>query len=491
MMSNRRDKSFWAGLLLALLCIPSVRAQQGAPQNPQTNQTTPDQNNTPIPAYRSPLAGAAVQGDTTDESNATEPDNHPLSGAEGLTLGSPETSRSYWQPRLSLVETADSDVLGAEKGWTSYSSILGGLDVHKVSGHSDLTLGYLGGGTFSNDGSVGNSVVQELDFVEKLAWRRAVFSLLDNMRYLPETAFGFGGTGAVGIGGVSLPAGGTLTLQPGLSPEGTILTTQGQQINNSSIVEMDLNLTPRSSVTLLGGYSFLHFLDNDLLNVNDTIAQAGYNYQFTRSDTVAVLYRFNEYSYTGFSQRIRDNVAQLSYARRVTGRLAFQVAAGPDYALFHTPILTGSSGATSSSRLTWSLASSLTYQLKRGSLGLSYSHGVAGGSGVLSGSIGDRLEASVTRELSRTTNFRIDGGYARNGALAVPGFSTFNQNYNYWFGGANLNRPVGRSVDVFLSYQVQFQDSNVNFCLGPNCTTSFTRHLISAGVSWQSRPMLF
>jgi hypothetical protein len=498
MMLNSWHKLTIGSLFIAL-CVPVLRAQQGSQQqqppqqNPSANQNqTPDQSAAPIPAYHSPLAGAAAQDQNGDESGNVEPDNRPLAGAQTLSLGSPETSRSYWQPHVSLVETGDSDALGPQAGWTSYSSVLGGIDVHKISGHSDLTLGYLGGGTFSNDGSLGNSVVQEVNFAEKLSARRLSVSFLDNMAYLPETAFGYGGTGAVGIGGIgSLPGGGALTLQPGLSPEGTILTTRGQQIDNAAIVEADVNLTPRSSVTLMGGYSLLRFFDTSLLNFDDVIAQVGYNHQLSRADSIALFYRFNQYSYNGLNQKIHDHVAQLSYARRLTGRLAFQMAAGPEYALFDTPVLTGGSAKTSGSELTWSLATSLTYGVKRGSLGLSYSHGVNGGSGVLSGSIADIVTGNVSRQLSRTTNFGINGGYARNSALAIPGFSTFNQNYNYWFGGANLNRPFGRSLTVFLSYQIQYQDSNVGFCLGANCSTSFTRHLISAGVNWQSRPMLF
>ncbi len=486
-MLNSCDK-LAVGLLFIVLGVPVLRAQQGSQQTPQQNppanqNQTPGESTAPIPAYHSPLAGAAAQDQNGDVPGNIAPDNRPPAGALSLSLGSPETSRSYWQPHVSLVETGDSDALGAANGWTSYTSVVGGIDLHKISGHSDLTLGYLGGGTFSNDGKLGNSVVQELNFAEKLSARRLSLSFLDNVAYLPETAFGYGGIGAIGLGGVSL--------QPGLSPQGTILTTRGQQIDNSFITEADVTLTPRSSVTLMGGYSLLHFLDTSQLDVNDVMAQVGYNHQFSRADTVALLYRFNQYTYTGFNQRIQDHVTQLSYARRVTGRVAFQIAAGPDYVMFHTPVVSGGSGTTSSSEVTWSLASSLTYDLKRGSLKLSYAHGVSGGSGVLAGSISDTVTGTVSRQLSRTVNFGINGGYSRNKALAITGLSVLNQNYNYWFGGANLNRPWGRSLNLFVSYQVQYQTSNARFCLGANCSTSFVRHLISAGFSWQSRPMLF
>ncbi len=483
-----------AGLLFVSLCVPALRAQQGSGQsssNPNNSQGS-DQSTAPIPAYHSPLAGAADQGNDNAVPVNVMPDDRAPAGAQDLSLGSPETERSYWQPHVSLIETGDSDpVFAPGSHWTSYTSLVGGIDLHKVSGHSDLTLSYLGGGTFSNDGSLGNTVTQELIFSEKLTEGRFKISFLDSMDYLPEVGFGYGGFGGLGIGGFGLASSGALGLQPGLSAESTILATTGQQIDNSFITEVDVNLTPRSSITMMGGYSLLHYLDDDLLDFNNYFAQVGYNHQLTRSDTIAVLYRYSDFSFTGSQQKIQDNVVQLTYAKRLTGRLAFQAGAGPDYSTFQTPVLTGSAGTTSDSELTWSASASLTYQVKRGSLGASYSHGVVGGSGLLSGAIADTVTGRLTRQLTRTTNFGLNGGYARNTALAIPGVAVYNQNYNYAFAGANLSRPWGRTLNLFLSYQMQYQTSSAGVCSGPSCSTSFTRHIISGGVTWQSRPMLF
>ena len=201
-----------------------------------------------------------------------------------------------------MIETGDSDPLFGPTNWTSYTSIAGGIDLHKVSGRSDLTLSYLGGGTFSNDGTLGNTVTQELIFSEKLTKGRFKVSFLDSMDYLPETGFGYGGLGGLGIGGFGVAASGALGLQPGLNAESTILSASGQQIDNSFITEVDVNLTPRSSITMLGGYSLLRFLDNSLLDVNNYFGQLGYNHQLTRTDSIALLYRYSQYSYTELSR---------------------------------------------------------------------------------------------------------------------------------------------------------------------------------------------
>jgi len=302
------------------------------------------------------------------------------------------------------------------------------------------------------------------------------------------------GYGGYGGSGLSLPGGGTLGLQPGLAPIDAVLTTRGQLIDNSFLTQADVNLTRRSSFTVLGGYSLLHYFDNslNLLNSTTATAQAGYNRKVSAKDTFAVFYRFSGFRYSDINQSINDNVVQFSYARRVTGRLAFQIAAGPEYSLFTTPILTNNAGtATSSSQLNWSLSTSLTYQLKRASVAASYFHGVSAGSGVLSGSVTDTVTVNVSRQLSRTFSGGITGGYARNRALAIPGYGVYNQSYNYSFAGANLSHPWGRSMNLFLSYQAQYQDSNVGFCAGVTCGTDVLVHLISVGFNWHTRPMLF
>jgi hypothetical protein len=478
--------SLSAGLVLAAAYAPTGRAQQ-QPAASAPSQTAPaaEQPQAPIPAYHSPLASQADNSSegNVDDSQKIVPDDHALAGAQGLTLGSSETSRSYWQPHADVSATADSNAFGSTPGWTTYESITAGINLHKISGHSDLTLGYAAGGVFSSDGSIGNSVIQQLNFAERVTARRFVFSFIDNMNDLPQATLGYGSVTGIDTG-----------LQTGVAPTDSILTTRGQRIDNSFVSEMDVNLTPRSSFTFLGGYYLLHYFSDqaDLLNSHTITGQAGYNRKLTAKDTLAVLYRFSGFRYDNLNQSINDNVVQLSYGRSVTGRLAFQLAAGPDFTFFATPILQNNLGTiTSSSEVNWSANGSLTYQLRRGSVGATYFHGVSTGSGFAAGSINDTLTARFSRQLSRTVNGTISGGYARNDALAVAGFGIFNQNYNYTFAGASVSRPFGRTLNLFLSYQAQYQYSNDAFCVGVTCSTSVVAHLISVGLHWQARPMLF
>jgi len=497
-----------APVCVVMLCAGAARAQQqGQDQSQQPaptqgqQQTTPDQGATqpqgPIPAYRSPLAGAA---DNEDEETPTEiaPDTNSLSGVRNLGLGT-LTERSYWQPHFDIFSTIDSNPqenAGGATNWTTFDSFSGGVDLHHQSGKSNLTVSYLGGGTVSNAGGTENGIVQGLDFTENLTFRRWIVSFIDQLYYLPQSAAGFNG-----LGNVALPGSGGGGLGTGFTPGQTLLTGQGQSLDNSFYTEADALLTPRSSLTFVGGYTLLHYFDSDLLNYGTEIFRAGYNYQLDRKDTVALNYTFSEYNYSHESQSITSHAAQVSYGRRVTGRLAFQVAVGPEVVLFHTPISvgTGSSGTGGTgsplggptTQIYWTANANVQYALGRTGFGMAYFHGVGGGSGVLAGALTDTVTGSITREMSRTFTSAVIGGYSRNQGTAITTTTPLNQTYDYWYGGANLTYPIARTLALTVAYQLQYQTSNGAFCIGPTCGTSVVRHMISFGFGWHERPLHF
>ena len=483
-------RAIWAAVLILGMTSPLAVAQQ------QSQPAPADQSAPPIPAYRSPLASAAGNGDDEGlvaDPNKLIPDSHALTGAQTFSLGELAAHHSYWQPHVDFTSTGDSNGLSStgNTGWTTWSTFAGGIDLHRIGGNSDLSLLYSGGGSISNDGSTSNGIIQNLQFAERLAYRRATVSLLDQFSYLPETGFG----SQFGSGGILLGSG-SIGLQPGLLPGQSILTTRGQRLSNSFAPEVDVKLTARTSLTFVGSYSLLHYFDNDFLNYYSAGIKAGYNHDVTRKDTIGVSYGFNAYRYSNFNQSIDDHVVQVSYGRRVTGKLAFQIGAGPEYTSFETPITSaGGTGTTSSSssHLYWSLNTSLTYQLRRTGLGLTYVHGVSGGSGVQAGSIADTVTGSATRQLSRTFSGNWNLSYARNNGLTVngPGSTIANQTFSYWSSNAGFTHPVGRTITLALNYLLQYQDSNSAFCVGPTCGSSIVRHEISFSLGWHDHPIPF
>ena len=256
-----------------------------------------------------------------------------------------------------------------------------------------LSFQYLGGGIFSNNGSVGGGsvgggntrgigILQDANLSADFTFRRWTLLLIDELRYSPENAFGGAGfegiSSPIGVGGV----GGTL------GADQTILTGFGQRLTNSSDAQIDVLLSPRSSLTFAGGVSELYFFDEPLLNSVEFNFQAGYNYKLNRSDSIGISYVFSAFRYANFPQAININRALASYGKRITGRLAFKISAGPEFAQFQTSI-SSNSGLTN--LLTWGLSAELHYALERTEISANYRHGVAGGSGVLAGARGDEV----------------------------------------------------------------------------------------------------
>ena len=122
------------GIWLVLLSCAPARAQQQA-DNPQDQQQG-QQPSQPIPAIRSPLASSA-DNDQNEAPNPQlmQPDTRSLTGVQDLSLGSMALEHSYWQPRLALSETVDSNPVSSSAGngsWGTWTSLLGGVDIHRI-----------------------------------------------------------------------------------------------------------------------------------------------------------------------------------------------------------------------------------------------------------------------------------------------------------------------------------------------------------------------
>jgi hypothetical protein len=484
---------FMAWIWVALLSVAPAGAQQQP--DSQQDQQEGQQPTQPIPAIRSPLASAADNGDAGEAPNPQDmqPDTRSLTGVEDLSVGTMAVEHSYWQPRVALAETVDSNPGYSTGGssWGTWTSLLGGVDIHRISGVSELLVSYTGGGMFStNNNNASNGVIQELSFKAKYSFHRSTLSVFDQTSYLPESSFGFAGAVGAGLPGVGTGVG----LGSGFTPGQSILTPRGQNLGNAFDVELDTKLTPRASVTFVGGYSLLRYFDSDLANFGDASFVAGYNYQLSRKDTVAISYQFGAFRYSNLSQSINTNTVQGSYGRRVTGRLAFQIAAGPQFVSSTSPITSSTSSPSSTggsvSALYWSLNSSLQYQFRRVFLGASYVHGLTGGSGLLAGAESDIVTGSVSGQVTRTFGASWNMGYSRNDGFAV-GTTASAQTYSYWFTGVNVSHPFGRSLDMFLNYQLQYQDSNTNGCVGTGCSANVIRHQIMFGLNLHKRPIPF
>src|SRR6266850_3762814 len=464
MTGRRRFASEIVCLMAACLWVPALLAQQ-------------EQEEKPKPAARvSPLL-FDTSGDRQDTDQGTQtmqPDNRPLSGIQNPTLGTTEMRHSYWVPGIKYGNTirSKSESPGANSAWNTTSYVSGNISLLEAWSRSLLLANYSGGGFSSTDPIQGNGQYHQLATAFEIDQRRWQLLLVNQFSYLPESAFGFGGTsglafpGIMGTLAVPLPA-----LQSTFVPGQTILTTIGPRYSNASAVQLTYAVSPRGSITLAGVYGTLRFIDSGNVNSDSEILNTGYNYAITRKDTIGLVYLFSAYRYPGDPQALGDHVGQFVYGRKITGRLALKLAAGPEVTTFRVAI------GSSKQKISGFGNAALKYAFARSSVALSYTHGVSGGSGVFTGSSIDEANATWSRQLTRVWNGSVNFGYAKNRQILSVRGST-SPSFDTWLAGAGLSRPLGRTADFSVAYQAQIQNSNVAICSNPNCGTNYTAHQI-------------
>lgn len=460
-----------------LVCIPAVRAQG------------PNQPASPTLEPASPLMPSDNSKGTDSASNArpgvdrTLANTPGLAGAQPPTLGASGEAHNFLLPGFTFFQQLDTNGFGTAKPGelTTLSYLLGSLSLHRNSGRSQFELSYSGGGSIANNQSDLNSVIQQLSVGETIRLRRSTLLFSDQFFYLPESTFGFPGFGISAAAGSS--AGVLTNLRPPFAPNQTILTGRETRITNTFLSQIDYQLNPWASITALGSYGILHFSRSGFLNGYNAVFQSGYNYMLTAKDTIAILYRFNAFRFSGSGSAIDDHVMQIVYKRQIKSRLTFRLAGGPDVDTFHLP------GMGAGVRVLWSVDSSFGYRFGLTELDLSYLHGLTGGGGVLSGAETHVAQVTLSRNLSRAWRGSARIGYARDEGLAETTPTAVRPTFNTSFGGVELSRPLGRRSALFLAYTAQFQDSNAPVCTALNCGTSQVRHLISVGLNWGAHPI--
>jgi hypothetical protein len=350
-------------------------------------------------------------------------------------------------------------------------------------------LNYSGGGYVSSGNNSldtnnrGFGWTSQLSLSQSYRIHRWVFVVFDRFSYLPTTQFGYGAGTNLGIPGVGGSLGSIGGLGGSFIPNQSIFTTNGPIYSNTGALESSYLLSRRSSITATSAYGLLRFVDPGNVDSDMFLASIGYNYALSKQDEIGVVYRFASFHYAGIPQAYGDQTVSAVYGRKITGRLALRVQAGPRVTTYRIPV------GTNSQTIGFSVNTHFTYALQNGEIGGSYLHGLSGGSGVLVGSNLDQINFTAGRRISRTWSGSVHFGYAHNGSLSSSGpFSS--PSYNSWFAGAGLNRPVGRHVFLGLSYAAHVSKSSSSGCVGSSCNTSFTINTFNLSLQWHTRPFI-
>ncbi len=459
------------------LSVPSLLRSQEQGETP------------PKPAARSlpPLGNEDNQ--VTDENGTNlHPDDRPLTGFQNPTTGSPELRHSFWQAGISYDNTIQSNGFGQGGGssWNSTNYVQGNLTLLEAWNRGQLGINYTGGGYFSTDSSIGAGQNHQLGAVQEFDWERLQLTLVDQFSYVPGNAFGFGaGTNLsfAGVGGS--PGSITPGLGNGFVPNQSIYSGFGPQYSNSFGSQVNYQLSRRSSVTFGGVYGILRFINPGNIESDDVVLNAGYNYAITRKDTIGVVYRFSAYHFLGQPQAIGDHSPQLSYGRKITGRLALQLSGGAEITTFRVPV------GTETQHVGGSASANLNYALKRGGVSLTYNHGVTGGSGVFLGASTDQLQLQGSRQLTRQWHGNVQFGFARNSNVISTSAGSGTAAYDTYYVGGGVDRSFGRNLSFFGAYTAYIQQSSAAAnCIIGTCGSDYVSNQITLGLSWRTRPFV-
>ena len=471
----------WLWILMLALALNLAWGQDNSAPQPGASQ---DNSQTPAPAY----------GPDYPQSPITE--NPPLSGLDLPGLEPHAAPLSYLQPGVVVSETADSNVADSfgNSAVRSVTQGLGVLTLQRIWSHYDLALDYLGGAAYYNAHGVGWKLLQEMDVEQKINWKRGQLALRDSFSYLPEGTFG-AEYGAVGV--QSLTSIGSSNFNQFLS--GSTLGALGQvpRISNLAVVDLTESLSPKSSVTAVGGYAFTHFtgnpalgtvplVNNSFLGNSQTSAQAGYNRILTPHDQVALMYGYQAFDFSAQGTAFHTHVIQVMYGHRVSGRMDFLIGAGPQ-------ITKLSFGGAADTQIGVAGRAQLRYRFTKTILELLYARYETGGSGFFAGSQTDEARLTGSRPLSRKWTAFLDLGYSHNRRLQPLSTSAVLANtFNYGFAGAGLRRTFSRKFILFGTYQFNEISFDTSFCSVQGlsgCNRISQRHLVTIGLEWMPRPI--
>jgi hypothetical protein len=457
-------------------------------------------------------------------------ENPPISGLDMPNLEPHTAPLSYLQPGGHLNETVDSnvaDTLGGSRTAT-ISRAVGSLELRRLWSHYDLYLDYLGGVSYYNVQHVGFRQIEELGLTQKVMWKRGELGIRDAFSYQPEGTFGgsYGVVGATGAGlaGQSAFFGGT-----GLGALGQV-----PRLMNLSVVDVIESLTPKSSITVTGGYGFVHFLGNEPGTENSFIgstqvsAQVGYSRLLGAHDQGALVYGYQGFDFsTGVN--FHNHVIQVMWGHRISGRMDFVISVGPQFTQINdlptvvAPTTQNLSNPaciftlpgpevecpTNDLRIGAAGRVALRYRFRKVNLDVGYMHYLTNGSGFFAGAESDIANLTASRSLGRIWTVKADFGYSRNSRVIpltlsqiaacaaaatkqpnAPACPGVNANvYQYGYAGVRIHRMLGRTLEGYASYQFNDLSFDNSYCQGAGpCNRIAPRHVGTIGLDWIPRP---
>jgi hypothetical protein len=522
-MPTVATKPLWTSVVLTLILLTAALggAQAQDTSTPPATGGTPDTQTSP---------GSSSSGANSQDTNSQTPqqpiapygqdnpapvvtENPPITGIDTPSLEPHSAPLSYLQPGVTASEsviTNGADVLGGS-GVNSISRALASMTLQRLWSHYDLALDYVGGVGYYDVAGQGFKLLQQLDFQQKVTWKRGELAVRDSFSYLPEGNFGaaYGALGSQSIASLGSTAfssfwGNTALGTLGLAP----------RIMNLSMADASEYLSPKSAVTAAGGYALTHFYGDDeatgtqFIGNSEVSAQVGYDRVVSTKTQIALMGGYQGFDFTE-GTAFHSWIIQAMYGYRISGRMDFLIGAGPQFTdisetetycsnpLYPVSSCTANGGSLETAivkdqRIGAAGRVRLRYQFSKFSTELTYERFETSGSGFFAGAQTDIARFVASRPLSRVWQISADLGYERSARIqpATPGAGVDANTYSYGFAGVAVHRAFSHNFYAYASYQFNELAFDSSYCgSSAVCNRISNRNVGTIGFDWTPRPI--
>ena len=454
----------WRNLTIAtaFLVIIGIANAQDAPGTSAggTSGGGGQQGNSPAPAISGTGSSAGASG-------------APLGGIERRDLSGARPGALQYT--ISANQSFETGAVPSGSGTPETSGVSGTLTYTSSTARNQFGTTYSGGGYWSSQSTASSANFQNFEVRDTLNIRRFTLMVSDDVSYLPQSPIG-GYSGIPGVGDLS----GNLgfgTLAPTIAPDQTIFSQYSQRISNATAGSVTLHVTGRTSVTAMGSYGILNFLDTNGYDSHQEMAGMTVNHQFSVRNTIGVKYTYTNFGYNDMPVTITTHEPSLIYEHLWSRRLKSDFEVGPQWyeSTQTSPLPT---------RVAIAGNASVTYNLARvTSLDLRYIRGISGGSGVLIGSRVDTVSLAAMHRFGRSWSASVTGTYSRNAGLLQD------QLYTTKSAGAQLARKLGRDFSCYFSYTAIDQSLSGAPFVAPVNALEGLYHVFGFGIQFTSRPI--
>jgi hypothetical protein len=374
---------------------------------------------------------------------------------------------AYLKYSLRYAQTAD--FYGGSLGDQQQAIASGSLEYANGIGRLPFAMTYGGGYNWNISGrSYGNGFFENLLLSQGIVGRDWKASISDAASYRKQAPT----TGFSGIPGTGEPIGGP---NPAPPTSQTVLTVNTSTVDNVVTGEIGRQVSYATTISASGGSELMRYPDGNGIDTNGQSANVGLNRRIGARGSVLSRYSFNRFTYSGSPAVFEADTVVAGYKRRWNRSLDTSVSAGPYWITSNETTLVPTSIGISAN-------ASAGYQLRFGSVGLAYSHGITGGGGYYVGAKSDAVTANYTREFGTKITLELTGGYQSTSGLIHNGTT------NGKYGAVQFSRKITRDLSLFGSYSGTSQTTSSSL---PNNALSGLMQVISFGIGYTPREIVF